>query len=57
MEFIEMTQAISTVGFPIFVAVWYMVIGHKASQNHTESINKLANIIENNTKVIESLRK
>ena len=48
-------QLISTVGFPIAVAEWFMVVDHKDSQNNTEAINKMANALDNNTRIIEKL--
>lgn len=48
-------QLISTVGFPIAVAIWFMLIGHKDSEKNTEAISQMANAVENNTKAIERL--
>lgn len=49
----ELTTLISTVGFPIAVAVWYMVIAHKDSKSTQESLNQLTNVVSNNTMMLE----
>lgn len=51
----EILTAISTVGFPIAVALWFMIVDHKDSKANTEAINKMANVVENNTKLVEKL--
>lgn len=48
-------QAISTIGFPMAVAVWFMAVGHKDSKNNTDALNHMANAVDNNTKTIERL--
>lgn len=53
----DILQAISTVGFPIAVAVWFMVVGHKDSEKNTQAINNMTHTIDNNTKAIERLHK
>lgn len=40
------TDVISKVGFPIFVAVWMLIYMNKTLKELTESINKLATLIE-----------
>lgn len=45
-----MTSVISSLGFPIFVAVWLLWKSHKDTQVIQDSINKLENaIVELNT--------
>lgn len=51
----EILTAISTVGFPIAVALWFMIVDHKDSKNTTEAINNMAKAVENNTKITEKL--
>lgn len=47
-----MTSVISSLGFPIFVAVWLLWKSHKDTQVIQDSINKLENaIVELNTYV------
>lgn len=53
----DILQAISTVGFPIAVAVWFMVVGHKDSKANTDAINKMSNAVDNNTKMIEMMHR
>lgn len=53
MEITEMLSIISNVGFPIAIAVWFMVVGHKDSQNQAQAINNLSNVVDNNTKALE----
>lgn len=39
------TSFISSIGFPIFVAVWMLYKGHKDSEQMKEAINGLENAI------------
>lgn len=52
--------AISTVGFPMAVAVHYMTIGYKrtkehteALRSHTEAIDAMKTALDNNTKMMQ----
>lgn len=45
MSMQEILQAISTVGFPIFVAVWMLYKSSKDSETMTATINELKNAI------------
>lgn len=54
--------AISTVGFPMAVAVHYMTIGYKrtkehteALREHTETIKAMKTALENNTSMMQML--
>lgn len=56
--------AISTVGFPMAVAVHYMTIGYKRTKEHTEvlkahteSVNGMKSALENLIQTINFLRK
>lgn len=55
MALADILQAISTVGFPIAVAVWFMVVDHKDSKANTEAIQKMASAVDNNTRLVEKL--
>ncbi len=48
MSIDEITTLISTVGFPIFVAVWMLYKSDKAQKESTDAIS-------NNTKVLQEL--
>lgn len=41
----EIAQFISTLGFPIFVAVWMLYKGSKDNEKMMETINELRNAI------------
>ena len=41
----EVSQFISTLGFPIFVAVWMLYKSSKDNEKMTETINELKNAI------------
>ena len=45
MDMSAISQLISTVGFPIFVAVWMLYKNSKDNENMTETINELKNAI------------
>lgn len=51
----EITTFISTLGFPIFMAVWLLLKDAKADTERKEQIKELKTAIENNTKSIEKL--
>jgi hypothetical protein len=55
MEMETILTAISTVGFPIAIAVWFMLVGHKDSQNTAKAVNDLSKAVENNTRTFELL--
>lgn len=44
------TDVISKVGFPIFVAVWMLIYMNKTLKELTDSINRLATLIESRLK-------
>lgn len=49
----EILQAVSTVGFPIVCCAWFMWKGHASTLANTDAINNLANVVDNNTKMVE----
>ena len=49
------TDFISTLGFPIFMAVWLLIKDSKADTERKEQIKELKTAIENNTKSVEKL--
>lgn len=51
----EITTFISTLGFPIFMAVWLLIKDAKADTERKEQIKELKTAIDNNTKSIEKL--
>ena len=51
----EITTFISTLGFPIFMAVWLLLKDSKADTERKEQIKDLKTAIDNNTKSIEKL--
>lgn len=51
----EITTFISTLGFPIFMAVWLLLKDAKADTERKEQIKDLKTAIDNNTKSIEKL--
>lgn len=53
----EMATFISSVGFPVFVAVYYMFVGHRDSKANTTAIQNMATALDNNTKTIQMLHK
>lgn len=46
MELQDVLQAISTLGFPVAMCIWFMFIDHKDSKYMTEALNKLTTMIE-----------
>ena len=55
MDFSTLTQFISTVGFPMAVAIWLMLSGDKARKENNAVINELTRVVADNTHVIEKL--
>ena len=55
MDFNAITTFISTLGFPIFMAVWLLIKDAKADTERKEQIKELKTAIDNNTKSIEKL--
>lgn len=56
MEFMEIIASfISTVGFPIFIAVFFLLRLKKQDDRHAEQFDQLTVAINNNTKVIQEL--
>lgn len=51
----EITQIISTVGFPIAMCVYIIYTMQKQSENHKTEIDELRKTIENNTVAIVKL--
>lgn len=51
----EITTFISTLGFPIFMAVWLLLKDSKVETERKEQIKELKVSIDNNTKSIEKL--
>ena len=44
----ELTKLISSVGFPIAVALWFMLVNHK-------DMEKMRKVIENNTLALKAI--
>lgn len=55
MDISAITDFISTLGFPIFMAVWLLIKDSRADTERKEQIKELKTAIENNTKSIEKL--
>lgn len=55
MDVSAITTLISTLGFPIFMAVWLLIKDSKTDEERKEQIKDLKTAIENNTKSIEKL--
>lgn len=55
MDVSAITTLISTLGFPIFMAVWLLIKDSKTDEERKEQIKDLKIAIENNTKSIEKL--
>ena len=55
MDVGAITTLISTLGFPIFMAVWLLIKDSKTDEERKEQIKDLKTAIENNTKSIEKL--
>lgn len=55
MDINAITTLISTLGFPIFMAVWLLIKDSKTDEERKEQIKDLKTAIENNTKSIEKL--
>lgn len=56
MEFMEIIASfISTVGFPIFIAVFFLLRLKKQDQRSAEQFDQFTVAINNNTKVIQEL--
>lgn len=55
MDIAAITSFISTLGFPIFMAVWLLIKDSRADTERKEQIRELKTAIDNNTKSIEKL--
>lgn len=55
MDINAITTLISTLGFPIFIAVWLLFKDSKTDEERKEQIKELKIAIDNNTKSIEKL--
>lgn len=55
MDIAAITTFISTLGFPVFMAVWLLIKDSKAETERKEQIKELKVSIDNNTKSIEKL--
>lgn len=55
MDINAITDFISTLGFPIFMAVWLLIKDSRADTERKEQIKELKTAIENNTKSVEKL--
>lgn len=47
MVYEEITQLISTVGFPIAVTVWFMIRTEKVISSNTEALFQIKEVISN----------
>lgn len=55
MEFNDIIQAVSTVGFPIIVGIFFLKRLAKQDQHHYEQFDKIKEAVDNNTKIINEL--
>lgn len=55
MDFNNIAQLISSVGFPIVCCIWLIYNQTKQTEAHKEEINKLSETVENNTKAMIKL--
>lgn len=55
MDIAAITTFISTLGFPVFMAVWLLIKDSKAETERKEQIKELKVSVDNNTKSIEKL--
>lgn len=55
MDFSTLTQFISTVGFPMAVAIWMMLSSEKARKENNDVITELTRVVADNSHVIEKL--
>lgn len=55
MNVSDLTQLISTVGFPIVMCLWLVYSQQKIAEKHEEEVDKLRETVENNTKVMIKL--
>lgn len=53
----DVANFISTIGFPVFVAVWMLYKGSKDSEALKDSVNELKNAITEMTAKLESIGK
>ena len=55
MDFVSITQAIGTLGFPIAACIALFVYLMKESDAHKEEVNKLQEALQNNTIALTKL--
>lgn len=55
MDIQVITQAISTVGFPIAVSCALLYLLNKNNEEHKEEVNSLKDAINNNTQVLSRI--
>lgn len=57
MDVKNVSELITTVGFPIFVAVWLLYKSHKDTETVKDSVNRLENAIIELTTYIRAMAK
>lgn len=55
MELKDIITLIQTVGFPIFIAVWFLIRTEKVIQASTDALNRLALIEEREIEVMRMI--
>ena len=55
MDITQITQIVSSVGFPIFCCIYLINNIQKMTENHKNELDKMATAIDNNTKAMTKL--
>lgn len=55
MEFNELMNAVSNVGFPIGISIYLIYTGQKRDEKFSKAIESLRKTVENNTTIITRL--
>lgn len=55
MEFNDIIQAISTVGFPIIVGIFFLKRLSKQDERHAQQFDEMRKAVDNNTRVVNEL--
>lgn len=56
MEYDVVINTISSVGFPIFIALLMFWFLNKEQENHKEEVNELKEVISQNNEILASLK-
>jgi hypothetical protein len=51
----EIVQIISSLGFPIAVALWFMIVDYKQNKQMLEVLQELTKAVNNNTATTQKL--